>query len=153
MSVKIFSADSLSRARRSRVDGGSPGIKRYTKTCLSRAARRDASNQIVKEVQMLASSEALQHMSAAELESYADWLLEDSNETCTAADTDLDTEMLLESFEEGELPATLVGSLPDWMLNKLEAAKGDAFELLSLFEAKSASPKAVFLTDDEAAFA
>jgi hypothetical protein len=38
--------------------------------------------------------------------------------------------------EEIRIPAHLEGSLPDWMLERMEQSKGDAFHHLAYFEAK-----------------
>ena len=46
-----------------------------------------------------------------------------------------------------------MGSLPDWMLLQLESANGDAFATLSLFEAKSVSPKSRISIEDEVMYA
>lgn len=129
------------------------GVRKAAKTTLSRATRRAANRQITQEVKAL-SEEQLQDLSADELELYADQLL--AAQALKDGLSDLDAQS---SEEDGffdytsEPPLHLQGSLPDWMLHELEAAKGDAFALLSLFEAKSPSPKAAFLTDDDEQFA
>lgn len=39
--------------------------------------------------------------------------------------------------QEDPIPAHLAGSLPDWMLDQIEASGGNAFDTLSLFECRA----------------
>ena len=106
------------------------------------------------EINDLASPESLKTLDAGDLELYADWLLDDFPESDADLDGSEDAELNVHCDEEPEgLPNILLGSLPDWMLSKLEEANGDAFEMLSLFEAKSLSPKAAISMEDEAQYA
>lgn len=144
------------RSRRPGVPGAKAGVKKFAKTCISRSERRTAGKQLVQEVALMASPEALRNMSSDELEVYADMFLADF-----PSDLDLDADdessdvnaLILSASEHEELPATLLGSLPDWMLAELTAAKGDAFVSLSLFESKRLSPRAAISMVDEAQYA
>jgi hypothetical protein len=150
-------ADGLNiRARRNGVPATTASLKKFTKVCVSRSARRSAGKQLVKEVSLMASPEALRDMSSDELELYADMFLADSpsDRNIYADEEPLDDNaLILSASEHDELPATLVGSLPDWMLAELTAAKGDAFVSLSLFESKRLSPRAAISMVDEPLYA
>lgn len=72
-----------------------------------------------------------------------------------AAARELESFRMLEQLSEvsSRIPLHLQASLPDWMLERLEDANGSAFDVLSLFEAKSPSPKAAISMDDEVMYA
>lgn len=125
------------------------GTRKKVKVSCARLERRAAEGQVRKEVQALDFA-ALSAMSPAELEAQADqWLDAYWFDAHDRDDVMLDDEpeVVLAIDEEPELPLALQASLPDWMLSEMERAKGNAFELLSLLEAKPVSPKARFFDD------
>ncbi len=129
-----------------------PGLKKLIKSVSARAQRRGAKRQLAQET-VVAESD-LRQMSADELESYADQFLASHQESPVDDDESFIREIHAHATDDDAgLPSHLLGALPDWMLNRLEAARGDAFELLSLFEAKSVSPKAAISNEDEALYA
>ncbi len=132
-----------------------PGAKKLVKRNLARAERHVARRELQQAAAVLDTElKALESMTAEELEAYADAMLvaTQPDEHC---DDGLDFEALLadENAEPEGVPLLLQGSLPDWMLTELEQARGDAFALLSLFEAKRPSPKAAISMEDEALYA
>ncbi len=133
-----------------------PGAKKLVKRNLARAERRVGRNELLKAASALDTElKALESMTADELEAYADAMLTATQPNEHLDDDSLEFEALLaENNAEPEgVPLHLQGSLPDWMLSELEQARGDAFALLSLFEAKRPSPKAAISTEDEALYA
>lgn len=135
-----------------------PGSKKAVKAGLSRAERRKGKLQLVGEMlQLKPVSSDLRDLSADDLELYADHLLMGSRPDDHVSDEsdnffgDLSSEVFVD--EPAGVPLHLQGSLPDWMLQQLEDANGDAFASLSLFEAKSPSPRAAISTVDEPLYA
>lgn len=140
------------RGRRSGVRGVPAGMKRFSKRAKSKAERRAAQAQVFAQMTEL----EVQALSPAEMEDYADWLMDPNGYTTGveefdylgAIDADEDKNFLsLSESEHRQVPVTLEASLPDWMLNRLASANGCAFESLSMFEAKSATTRAVFFAD------
>lgn len=132
-----------------------PGLKKLIKSTFSRAQRRGAKRDVARET-TLALATDLSSMTPDELELYADALLQASHLDDVQPDGDSHWPEEEQSFiaEEPSIPCNLQGALPDWMLAQMEAAKGSAFELLSLFESKgNPSPKAAISMDDEALYA
>ncbi len=134
-----------------------PGSKKAVKSGLSRAERRKGKLQLVGEMlQLVPPSGDLRDLSADDLELYADHLLSGSRPEDVFDEGDEFFGILTSdvSFDEpAGVPLHLQGSLPDWMLQQLEDANGDAFAALSLFEAKSPSPKAAISMADEPLYA
>lgn len=139
------------------------GVKKTVKKGLSRAQRNKSKTELAGEVSSLRSGDLHQvrlldrHVnSQAALDEYASWLLQSAPVESSDDYYDYDEEPRLSENEESlEIPLYLQGALPDWMLNELEAANGDAFNVLSMFEAKRPSPKAAFdiSVADEALYA
>ncbi len=129
-----------------------PGAKKTVKTAFTRAKRRGAKTELVKELPSVLAAD-LSKASAEELELYADALILASHQDDEQLADDAESFALLEGAvgEEEPTPAVLMGSLPDWMLEQIEAAKGNAFDMLALFEVKSPSPKAAISMVDEPA--
>lgn len=133
-----------------------PGVRKYAKAAASRSSRRAAKQTVSVEIAMSGAKP-----SQLELTLMADDLLAndilmrahvaDEEELELDLDADEDIRHVLEMGSE--IPALLEGSLPDWMLDQIEASRGSAFDHLSLFEAKSARRQAVFACDDEGMFA
>lgn len=160
MSANSFvCGDALSmRARRSGLSVARAGTraKKHAKVAMNRAQRHEANKQLVASLEPLDLKRDLSAMNSQELERYADWFLEDSlpDEADCQCDECLGIELQAQSdTAPAKLPSYLVGSLHDWMLVELEAANGDAFASLSLFESKSASPKAAISTVDDVMYA
>lgn len=134
-----------------------PGVRKFAKTALSRAARRAGKAELTYSPELLglsnASPDALDDLS---LDQWADAILQ-AAQPCEVASDDLTEEdyasanAVVESELEAaiQVPLHLVGSLPDWMLDQLEGAKGDAFAHLSLFEQKSSTKPAAISMEDE----
>jgi hypothetical protein len=133
-----------------------PGVKKVAKTAQARVKRRLGKTQLADEVHTLHQTPRnLQDLSPAELEAYADWLLDDdvpASIDCME-DDGIDLSRVNADDDHTAIPLHLVGSLPDWMLNELEAANGSAFDTLSLFEAKRISPIARISMEDERLYA
>lgn len=133
-----------------------PGVRKYAKAAASRSSRRAAKQTVSVEIAM-----SVAKPSQLELTLMADDLLAndilmrahvmDEEEPELDLDADEDIRHVLDMGSE--IPALLEGSLPDWMLDQIEASRGSAFDHLSLFEAKSARRQAVFACDDEGMFA
>lgn len=133
-----------------------PGVRKQAKTAAIRCDRRAAKQSVAVEIAM-----SVAKPSQLELTLMADDLLAndilmrahvmDEEEPELDLDADEDIRHVLDLGSE--IPALLEGSLPDWMLEQIEASRGSAFDHLSLFEAKSARRPAVFACDDEGMFA
>lgn len=131
-----------------------PGVRKYAKAAASRSSRRAAKQTVSVEIAM-----SVAKPSQLELTLMADDLL--ANDILMRAHVADEEELDLDADEDirhvlemsSEIPALLEGSLPDWMLDQIEASRGSAFDHLSLFEAKSARRQAVFACDDEGMFA
>lgn len=135
-----------------------PGVRKAVKETYARAKRRQGKKELATEVTqlMVASDDELKAMTPDELEAYADTLFLDSALPEDFSECDcLDCEAERASLENDvqPIPAYLEGSLPDWMLQEVQAAQGNSLELLSLFEAKRPSPKAAISTEDDALYA
>lgn len=118
-------------------------------------------HKVVRQQENLAALKAADEvtygsLTAAEIEAMADdWLAQATHHQFAAfagSDDDLhgeftdepDTPMsdALAGLDHGDtfgLPTELYASLPDWMIEKLEASGGSAFEILSLFEIQPAA--------------
>lgn len=129
------------------------GLKKRVKSSLSRAQRSAAKREVARET-TLALMDNLAGLSSDELELCADAFLQASHLDDAQPERDTDEVLERSAFlsEAPNIPYTLQGSLPDWMLEQMEAANGSAFELLSLFESKRVSPQAAYPTEDEALF-
>jgi hypothetical protein len=132
-----------------------PGVKKLVKSNLSRVQRQRAKRQLTGEVQALVTPESLRlhDLTCNELEAYADALLLASRPEDECYDESFDAVADYELERALEVPSLLMGALPDWMIRQLEEANGDAFAVLSLFEAKSPSPKAAISMVDEPLYA
>lgn len=141
------------RARRSGVPGMT-SAKKFAKKCAAKSTRRTGESTILKEVNLMANPDALRQMSADEMEDFATAFLahahDPEQEYCDVDEED--NLLMLTAEDHAAIPANLEGVLPDWMLEQLTAANGNAFDALSLFEAKSATTQAA-IHDDEANFA
>ncbi len=137
-----------------------PGVKKLIKSDLTRAQRQTAKRSLAGEIRTMApltSLPDLNDLSPAELELYADaFLLASRPEDEAFYDTEGSNDLTPQDFfaeAPANVPLHLLGALPDWMVAQLEAANGDAFAALSLFEAKSPSPKAAISMEDEKMYA
>lgn len=135
-----------------------PGVRKAVKETYARAKRRQGKKELASEVTqlMVASDDELKTMTPDELEAYADTFFLDSalpedDSECDCLDCEAERASLENDVQA--MPAYLEGSLPDWMLQEVQAARGNSLELLSLFEAKRPSPKAAISTEDEALYA
>ena len=146
----------------SRSQYAKPGVKKLVKSLLSRVARKSAKLNLVGEIQTLVSSKSpfgvqnLRELTAAELDDYADFLLQGSpTDDGLDGDGSSDLDVTSEFFadEPNGVSSPLLGSLPDWLIAQIQDANGSAFAMLSLFEAKSPSPKAAISMEDEVMYA
>ena len=125
------------------------GTKKDAKRRMHKVARQNEKLATVK-----AADEATYgSLTAAEIEAMADdWLAQATRHQFAAFVGDNDNEFIdepetpmsdalagLDFGDNFELPTELLASLPDWMLEKLEASGGSAFEILSLFEIQPAA--------------
>lgn len=138
------------------------GVRKAAKRLTNRAHRRVAVKMTKDEALALLSTPAadIENFTEEQSKAYADAMLfiaeqEAADELSQAEQVYLDFEASLEehAMQETGIPLNLLGALPDWMLEQIQAARGNAFDELSLFEAKSASPKARISTEDEALYA
>lgn len=142
------------------------GVRKAAKTRYVRADRKRGKAEIAQEVAALPQvldipvRASVWDASPADLEAMADDILARADFGCemdelAKFERELESARLLEQVteESSRIPLHLQGSLPDWMLERLEEANGSSFEELSLFEAKSPSPKAAISMDDEALYA
>lgn len=128
------------------------GFKKSVKATASRAARRSANVNLAKDLEQAMAGD-LSNATAEELERYADAMLWGFPPDDTQSTDDAQSFAMLEGVagQEEPVPAELLGALPSWMVEQLDAAKGNAFDLLALFESKRVSPTAAISMVDEAA--
>lgn len=149
-----------------------PGVRKFAKTALSRAQRRAAKVELVASPELY-SEDASVNVSvpyvrpgvrensvdstvAIDLEAWADDFLAaaqpDEAELPGLTEEELaGAEAEMEELEAiRRMPLHLIGSLPDWILEQLEQAEGDAFAHLSLFENRkpSTTPAAISMVDE-----
>lgn len=145
-----------------------PGVRKFAKTALSRAQRRAAKVALVTApeltpdrtpadpyVRLGVRQSAVEDFVGIDLEAWADDFLADAQPEEDALPGLTEQELASAEAEMEELeairqtPLHLIGSLPDWILEQLEAAEGDAFAHLSLFEKKSnTTPAAISMVDE-----
>lgn len=138
-----------------------PGVRKFAKTSMNRAARKRGKDSVVAQVGFELAARPLPmdpmelHLLDQDaLEAYADHLLGLNAEAYNPYTED--DELLAQERneeEQPEVPLHLQGALPDWMISALESARGNAFDMLSLFESKTPSPKAVISMEDEVMYA
>lgn len=138
------------------------GVRKTAKRLTNRANRRVSEKMTKEEALALLATPAadIENFNEEQSQAYANAMLfiaeqEAADELSKAEQVYLDFEASLEehAIQEKGMPLNLEGALPDWMLDQLKAARGNAFDELSLFEAKSASPKARISMEDEALYA
>lgn len=138
------------------------GVRKAAKRLTNRANRRVAVKMTKDEALALLATPAadIENFTEEQSKAYADAMLfiaeqEAADELSQAEQVYLEFEASLEehAMQEKGIPLNLLGALPDWMLEQIQAARGNAFDELSLFEAKSASPKARISMEDEALYA
>lgn len=149
-----------------RSSASKPGARKFAKTRYVRAQRKQANKSVAQEIQLLnpalVDPTELHELSEAEMDAYANWLLAQNADeyyenfvdpAIDSVDAALDETVEQVQHELSRVPLYLEAALPDWMISQLQAANGNAFDVLSLFEAKSPSPKAAISMEDEALYA
>lgn len=142
------------RASRTGLAGSTAaGVKKTVKKMLNRGTRRAGKHTLLSDVALLDAS-SLKDASLAELDAWADAFLAADTMTQTtvfdAEPTLMELAMDLDLDDRyARIPAGLTGSLPDWMLEKLESAQGNAMDHLSLFEVKPARTALAYSEDFE----
>lgn len=148
-----------------------PGLRKFAKTASSRAQRRAAKVELVASPELYSEGasvnfsvpyvrpgvreNSVDNFAEIDLEAWADDFLaaaqpeEDELPGLTEAEL-AGAEAEMEELEAiRRMPLHLLGSLPDWILEQLEQAEGDAFAHLSLFEKKSnTTPAAISMVDE-----
>lgn len=157
--MSVFSRLSV-LALESRSQHCSPGVRKQVKAALSRARRRAARKEDADAAADTFLNDALSDdllgFTDDEMSFFQSAGLLDANRDHEDAQHDADLQILCQDLSEaavGQLPAYLVGSLPDWMLNELEQANGSALEEQLLFEVQSRTTQAARLTADDAMYA
>ncbi|MFY2658475.1 hypothetical protein ACOTC5_31220 [Achromobacter xylosoxidans] len=140
MSAKSYFVESQLeiRARRPGITSNSR-TKPWAKRATNKATRKAEQSRLDSDLQALCSTGMpIQGLSTAELDALADRfiVLAAPAPAMVAEDDPFDDEGQLDLRTEGDLPTELQGGLPDWMLSSLDAAKGNAFDYLSLFETR-----------------
>lgn len=138
MSAKSYFVESQLdiRARRPGMPSNSR-TKPWAKRAANKATRKAEQARLDVDLQALRTeSTSTLGLCSDELEALADRFLRLAAPAPVVEDELDDDVGQLDLHTEGDIPAELLGGLPDWMLSSLDAAKGNAFDYLSMFETR-----------------